>query len=279
MNKISKIIIIILAMFSFSGCYVEYNISINDNVVKENVNFVEAYPTSNFSTNVGKAMQYHTSIFYSQNQNFFEKDTDPGYIEYEKKQITNGISLDSEYSIISFFGGTVLKNCYDDVSHTIEDGYLNITTSNELKCFTKFGSNTGVKVTLKTDYKISDSNADLKNSDGSLTWIITENNYTNHPIAISIMDGYDDKSSYEKPEDYESLHTSPNEDYLSSYEPYESQPDWYSVSIEREKYSQIIEEVKEGNNVLYIILYVLIGITLIGSYIFYKIYKKNHNNQ
>ena len=167
MKKI--IIILILSIFLLSGCSVQYNLEINKEGFKENISI------GKFDADNVEGFQYLTpyAIVNGVNQEFYKLDY--------SNQILN---LSYDYGVYNYDMSEALNQCYDMSNFSYDNNYYYILTSGEFKCLSYMGYTTDeVRINIKSDYNVVESNADLVENN-VYTWIINKNNKGNKPIDI-----------------------------------------------------------------------------------------------
>jgi hypothetical protein len=166
-----KIIILILTIFLLSGCSVEYNLEINNDNIRENIEI------GKFDASEIEDFEYLTpyAILNDESQKFYVFD-------YSNKIL----NLSYDYNIQNYEMSEAFNQCYDMSNFSYDEKYYYILTSNEFKCLSYMGYTTDeVKINIKSRYKVVESNADYVDN-GVYTWIINEGNKDNKPINITI---------------------------------------------------------------------------------------------
>ncbi len=264
-----KKIFLLMIITCCTGCYVEYDLDISNYTITENIKILEREQDDSFSSLIDNTLNTHTSIYYSKNQNYFENNLSEGFEEYDKSLINYGINLNTYYTVSMYQNGTALNTCYNSVKYS--DKYdISIKTSDEFLCLNKFKKTEYVKISIKTDYKVLNNNADEVLNDGTMVWVINKNNYKNHPIIINTEKGYNEdqissstRDPYDDPKSDE-----PSFDYILD--------DGKSIIDENDNTSSSeINNIKKGNNILLIVLLFLGVSSVVVIYIVYKKYKKH----
>ncbi len=192
-----KIILLFVTILITSGCEIEYNLEINKNDYKENTivigNILDA--SENLTELKSKVLYdeympkpiplFNDSPIQSESN---EKLEDVEY--YEKADLADGnivgVQFDGNFNGTNIVNSTIINYAYGDFSIIDNEKTISITTDKRFKLFEQQSNLDKVIINIKTDYAVTETNADEINNN-IYTWIITKNNYTNKPINI-IMD-------------------------------------------------------------------------------------------
>lgn len=176
-----KIILFLLLLFT-SGCSVDYTLSINENKYTEEISevFIDTELYEN-ELNARRLAFYSDSKSLTDSLNNSIITSFPSYNrKVVKNQKNNIIKYYYEFTKNNYSDSSAVKNCYDYVKVIDDDKKITITTSNKFNCLI----NTEIKnitITIKSKYKVIQSNADIINGKKH-TWNITQENYDNKPI-------------------------------------------------------------------------------------------------
>lgn len=281
-----KILLIFIAFF-LSGCSANYYLEIDNSVIKEKLTLTNNTNNSEFNEYVNKAMSTFTNINYNPYQNFFETETGEGFKAYDKTLISNGITLETEYSISSFRLGTIINNCFDKINFQMTSSYFSVSTTNEVKCINKFLGADQIKITIKNKYMVEEHNADEKVGKDTYIWYINQNNYLNKPIIMkSSYTNYVDPKSYPEMDYYEdegeTIDDTVSNDDFKDYEDNEisnndniSNDNYSSDNTSNETKSSEEKSIqaKAQNTIIIIVLGIIaltIGLIILTVYIKYK---------
>lgn len=167
-----KIFLIIVSLFTLTGCSVEYNLEFNNEQLKENIK-------------IGKFNSKNINDFeYLEPQSIVDKEL-TSYYDFNYKN--NELNLSYKYfSIDDFRKSNVIYSCFDLAGFTTDDNYYYILTSGEFKCLS-YNNYTANKVTINftTNYKVISENSDYYNKN-TYTWIFDKNNKSNKTIEIKL---------------------------------------------------------------------------------------------
>ena len=172
-----RLFILISLLLLLTGCSVKYNIIIGDTYIKDEIKLTEK------TSIVNKADEERQEEFEDELQ-YWELD----YNYYEKTKFTEkdetGYRYDGYFTYKEYALLAEITRCYSDFK--LEDGdTLKLTTSDVFLCANGYEHLNGIDITIETDYKVIDNNAD-KVDGNKYTWYITGKNYNNKPIMIEI---------------------------------------------------------------------------------------------
>ena len=206
-----KKLLILLSIFLITGCQAEYNIVVEDNVVKEELLIYE--------TNMNKwnTIQGNNVLTYQQYQQEY-KDAPVG-IYYNDQNVDGetgvnsnrnyytinllndnnkkGLSFNTDFNLNRYADSYIIRNCFKHINVLSQLDTISISTNNELSCMNFIDGLDKITINIKTDYKVLDTNATSVN-DNTYTWVITKNNYMNSNIYIKINKSINSNSSSTK---------------------------------------------------------------------------------
>jgi len=164
-----RIVILIFTILLLSGCSVNYNLEINNDVFSENIEI------GKFDASEVYEFQYLTP--YAIINELFQESYKIDY----SNQILN---LNYTYDIDSFGFSEVFNKCYDLSGFSYDEKYYYIKTSGNFKCLSYLNYATDeVKINIKSNYEVIESNADYVKND-VYTWVVNNDNSSNKPINI-----------------------------------------------------------------------------------------------
>ena len=187
MNKKLLLIIIIILMLCLTGCSSEYNLTFRGNTVTEEI--VSTIDNSEISSqNIANQkaeikLNNKLASFIENDQYVFE---DNNTIVYDKKVETKGdkkiVTLRYNYTLSDYLDSKVYNTCFDEAYiGNYENGFLIIFKG---KFYCSGGGQ--VKVNVKTDKFVVDSNATSISKDGVYSWIINKSNEDNTELFLFV---------------------------------------------------------------------------------------------
>ena len=176
MNKKQLILILIIFVFSSTGCDAKYEMEIKNSKITENISV--SIPSK------------YTEKEINENIDYFGINSDSAYNqEIAKKEKDSIISLSGKKLKISDFfdsSDSFINKCYNKVSFILEDGKYYIGTSKGFKCLTyEYMELDSVSISIKTYHKVYDNNAD-KVSNNVYTWNINKDNISINNILFVV---------------------------------------------------------------------------------------------
>lgn len=163
-------ILMILFVLLLSGCSANYNLTIDKNVFKEEL-FVDGV-----SINDKKSLVLPIEYDVDEYDVDEVKNGDEGFYKY--KIGNNNFSLSYSFNNDNFSYSKLLNSCYKKVFAGYIDNYYMITTTGSFSCFDNYSELDNVKVVIKSQYKLVNSNADSIEGFNYI-WNIDRNNLDN----------------------------------------------------------------------------------------------------
>lgn len=184
MNK--KIIFIIFLSFLLCGCTANYNLSINDGTITENLNVI-SIPSPDVDNYINNNTKYPTPAKKSQK---FDKYTDEklenvDYYDVKKIQKDGLVGLDYKYdfTFTNYNDSNIMNSCFEYFKVINGDNMFTISTSKGNKCMNEMVD--VLNVNISTNYLVVDSNADTVNGH-TYSWKINRDNYKDKNIYIKL---------------------------------------------------------------------------------------------
>lgn len=189
--KNKKILLIFFLMFLITGCTVDYELDITNEVVDENITIID-YDESKWD--LLQDLNGHDPLSYRDSINIYNKDDVNIYVTsdntktYDKELINEGalgIKLKTNYNINEFNKHTYIGNCYKYFNVKNDGDVYTLSTSKVFMCFG--GTHPlldQVNVKIRVNNEVIDSNAD-SHGNNVYTWNITKENANNKQIILS----------------------------------------------------------------------------------------------
>lgn len=182
-----KLLLVIIIMLCLTGCSSEYNLTFRGNTVTEEI--VSTIDNSEISSqNIANQkseikLNNKFASFIENDQYVFE---DNNTIVYDKKVETKGdkkiVTLRYNYTLSDYLDSKVYNTCFDEAYiGNYENGFLIIFKG---KFYCSGGGQ--VKVNVKTDKFVVDSNATSISKDGVYSWIINKSNEDNTELFLFV---------------------------------------------------------------------------------------------
>ena len=194
MRKI-KVFVLICCLFLLSGCSAEYNLTINNSTMEEDINAI--FDKATESELASRMEKIRRSSFY----NYDTRENE--YYDFTKREDDSNIILNYNYQYTgnNLYKSEAASSCYYKRIVNVTDKYITIDTDKQVTCLYKDGNREidDITVNIRTDLTVLENNADEVNN-GVYTWYINDKNYSNKPISIKI-----EKQEAGEPFDIESI--------------------------------------------------------------------------
>jgi hypothetical protein len=174
-----KKIILLIAITLLTGCTANYDIKILEDKITDNIQIY----TDNKTVKI--ASQEQTEKFYQELGNW-----ERGYEYYKRELYTTdkitGYKYTYDFSYNEYDAMSQIRKCYNDFEFTHNEDKIEIKTSEEFLCKNYYKNVNKISINITSEYEILNSNADIKTNDIH-TWTITNTNYQNKPIKITLL--------------------------------------------------------------------------------------------
>ena len=176
-----KIFCLICCMFLLSGCSAEYNLTIKNSTMEEDINAIFDKATESELANRMEGIR--RTAFY----NYDTRENE--YYDFTKRETDDNIILNYSYQYTGndLYKSEAASRCYYKRIVNVTDDVITINTDNQVACLYKDGDREidSITVNIKTALTVLENNADKVNGN-TYTWYINDKNYTNKPIYIKI---------------------------------------------------------------------------------------------
>ena len=177
-TMLKKIVLLLPLLLLITGCGSTYEIEFTqNNTIKDTISiFEDSDKVERFSK--------------KDEEDFLNKllDFERGYEHYKRELYTTeditGYKYTYDFTYEEYDAMSQLRKCYEDLTLNVTDDKIELITKGEFLCATYHNEMPYMEITIKSDYKIEDSNANTQDSN-TATWKITKNNYKNTPIEIT----------------------------------------------------------------------------------------------
>lgn len=176
-----KIFCLICCMFLLSGCSAEYNLTIKNSTMEEDINAIFDKATESELANRMEGIR--RTAFY----NYDTRENE--YYDFTKRETDDNIILNYSYQYTGndLYKSEAASRCYYKRIVNVTDNVITINTDNQVACLYKDGDREidSITVNIRTALTVLENNADKVNGN-TYTWYINDKNYTNKPIYIKI---------------------------------------------------------------------------------------------
>lgn len=178
-TMLKKIVLLLPLLLLITGCGSTYEIEFTqDDTIKDTISIFED------NDKVERFTKKDEDDFLNKLLDF-----ERGYEHYKRELYTTeditGYKYTYDFTYEEYDAMSQLRKCYEDLTLKITDGKIELKTKGEFLCATYHKEMPYMEITIKSDYKIEDSNANTQDSN-TATWKITKNNYKNTPIEITL---------------------------------------------------------------------------------------------
>ena len=178
-----NILIILIIMLFTTGCTCEYNLIIEDNKYQENIKIIaennQEISDINYNWKISTDKEEYNLVGdYDTNKNY-QNDL------YDYKINNNILTFNYTFFKSKYINSSAVSECYDRLNVSKYKNAIIISTSIKVLCFDKYPNLNEIKVNIKTDKEVISSNSD-KFSNGTYTWYINKENYTNKSINLTL---------------------------------------------------------------------------------------------
>lgn len=178
-TMLKKIVLLLPLLLLITGCGSTYEIEFTQNdTIKDTISIFEDNDKVERFTKKDE-------------EDFLNKllDFERGYEHYKRELYTTeditGYKYTYDFTYEEYDAMSQLRKCYEDLTLKVTDEKIELKTKGEFLCATYHNEMPYMEITIKSDYKIEDSNANTQDSN-TATWKITKNNYKNTPIEITL---------------------------------------------------------------------------------------------
>lgn len=183
-----KKILLIGMIFLFTGCTTNYNLTIDNNTLREKVEI-------NIPSNLSDKKKDKIDDFFSYDLEAFtdvENGTNELY-NIKKAFVDNGYiyQINHDFLLDEFANSKIVNDCFSDFQYKNADEYIAIKASGKFAC--RY-DNKKVNINITTDRYVQEQNAD-SNEGNTYTWTIDSSNENNANIEMMIYKNIPSKTT------------------------------------------------------------------------------------
>lgn len=198
-EKMKKLVVLLGIIFVVSGCEATYNLEIDSENIKENLE-VLAIDTEELNTTLEGYDVTLKELILNQYDGFervyyddpkynpYEEERQPEVKYYNQRLIDEagkyGIGYDYKFTTSDIYRSQIINSCYKTFSVSKNKKIYTLRTDNVARCFQDYSLLDKVVVNVKVLNRVVYANADRINDD-VYTWIITRDNAKNKIIKLS----------------------------------------------------------------------------------------------
>ena len=186
-----RIFLLLALLFLATGCTCQYNLTIDNNVYKEDISIIGE--NNNEITELNKKWQIPVD------KDEYNVGTDPSTSSipvtdtYKYSFSGSKLSLKNDFTKNAYMNSTAVSNCYNKLTIDNYSESIIISTTRNAICFEKYPSLNSVVVNITVDKPVTSNNADSVNGK-TYTWIINKNNASKKSINL-VLDNSDGNDS------------------------------------------------------------------------------------
>lgn len=176
-----RILLIATILLFTTGCTCEYNLTIDNNVYKEEIILI--------GKTLDEISSFENDWKVPIDKDIYNLGLDPSSKIPEQNDLYNyklrGSRLTFTYDFTrnQFENSSAVSNCYNKLTVSNYENSIVISTSQKALCFEEYPTLTNVKINITVDKKVTSNNADSRNGN-TYTWNINKNNASNKSINI-----------------------------------------------------------------------------------------------
>lgn len=194
-----KRLILLIIVLLLTGCKVEYKIDLDKNLtINESTKFIKTTKTDD---ELFKETSHWNIPLEKSNSYDFTKDKERDKSYYNSNVKEDSITYSYKYrndDYGSYEESTFTNLAYEYISITnLNDNKFIISSSKEFLVFDRYHEIEEVKVTIHTDYKVLETNADEINNH-NYTWLITPENAYGKNIYLEVDTSKEDLNFKER---------------------------------------------------------------------------------
>ena len=168
-----RILLIITILLFTTGCTCEYNLTIDDNIYKEEIILTGESSDEIATFNNDWKVPIDKDI-YNLGLDPSTKSTDQSDL-YNYKLRGSNLTFTYDFTKSQFENATSVSSCYDKLTVSNYGDSLVISTSQKVLCFDKYPPLTNIKVNITVTSEVINNNADSIKGN-TYTWNITRDN-------------------------------------------------------------------------------------------------------
>lgn len=173
-----KILILILLVVTLTGCSATYDITFTDDKIKDEIRVYTDNETVN-NANQKTIDDFSNKILeWERGHDHYTREV------YSTDEIT-GYLYKYDFNYNEYDAMSHIRKCYEDFDLTYNEKEITLKTSNDFLCQNYYKDVDNLTITIKSDYIITSSNADIQKNNEH-TWTINKSNYHNKPIILKI---------------------------------------------------------------------------------------------
>lgn len=175
-----KKLLILICLLFLTGCSVSYEITLENNKIKERLTIVEKNQSLfDVENDTGSTLREIFDTLASEESDEFS------VLDYSVESLNSDTQLGVEYysdSTQSLINSSAINQCYMNPKIQINDNIVTFNTGNDFTCYDYYENLETINVVLTTEYKVLSSNADMVEGNKYI-WNITKEGNKNIELS------------------------------------------------------------------------------------------------
>ena len=177
-TMLKRILLLIPILFLITGCGSTYEIEFTqDNTIKDTISIFEDNDKVDKFTKEDEDELLNTLLDFERGYEHYKREL------YTTEEIT-GYKYTYDFTYEEYDAMSQLRKCYEGLTLNVTENTIELKTEGEFLCATYYKEMPSMEITIKSDYKIVDSNAQMQDGNKA-TWKINKTNYKKNNIEIT----------------------------------------------------------------------------------------------
>lgn len=177
-TMLKRILLLIPVTLLITGCGSTYEIEFTqDNKIKDTISIFEENDKVKKLTKEDEDKLLNTLLDFERGYEHYKREL------YTTEEIT-GYKYTYDFTYEEYDAMSQLRKCYEGLTLNVTENTIELKTEGEFLCATYYKEMPSMEITIKSDYKIVDSNAQMQDGNKA-TWKINKTNYKKNNIEIT----------------------------------------------------------------------------------------------
>lgn len=176
-TMLKKLLLLLPILILLTGCGSSYEIEFTQkDTIKDTISIYEDNEKVEKYTQKEEDKVFNNILEFERGYEHYKREL------YSTEKIT-GYKYTYEFTYDEYDAMSQLRKCFEDMTLTVNKNTIELQTKGEFLCASYYPQMPYVDITIKSDYKVKESNADT-NKNNVLTWRINKQNYKNSNIHV-----------------------------------------------------------------------------------------------
>lgn len=190
-----RIMILISLFLVTTGCSVNYEVTLDDNLLSEVLKITENQDslTSDYKDLIDNIYNLPQPVYTDADVNPYDETQIIEGVEYYQKNMISsqneyGIEIKYNHSLNEYEKSNIINRCYKNVTVLRDGNNITLSTSRNNLCFDIYDNLEEINIIINFDakkYEVITHNADQK-EEGKYSWNINSSNYNDKSIVIEL---------------------------------------------------------------------------------------------